>query len=112
MNWIELTSLDQLEEIKNSSREHPILIYKHSTRCGTSRMALDRLQRNHKPGELENIKTYFLDLISHRNISNAIVQKFDVEHESPQVIIIKSGNVVYSASHFEIDYERIVEQTL
>jgi bacillithiol system protein YtxJ len=110
MNWIELTSLDQLEELENYSKENPVLIYKHSTRCGTSRMTLDRLHRNHKPGELENVKKYFLDLISYRDISNAIAHQFDVEHESPQVILIRDGKAVYSASHFEIDYNRIVEK--
>jgi bacillithiol system protein YtxJ len=74
-------------------------------------MALDRLHRNHKPGELENVKKYFLDLISYREISNAIARKFQVEHESPQAIIIRDGKAVYSASHFEIDYSRIVERS-
>ena len=109
MNWIELTSLDQLEALEKDSQENPVLIFKHSTRCGTSRMALDRLNRNSNPEELAGVKKYFLDLISYRDISNAIAQKFDVEHESPQAIVIKNGEVVYSASHFEIDYRRIVE---
>ena len=107
MNWIELTSIDQLEELENSSRENPVLIFKHSTRCGTSRVTLDRLQRNHKPGEMEDVKKYFLDLIAHRDVSQAIAQKFEVEHESPQAIVIKHGKATYSASHFEIDYSAI-----
>jgi bacillithiol system protein YtxJ len=105
MNWIELTSLNQLEEIENSI--NPVLIFKHSTRCGTSRMTLDRLNRNYKAEELEGVRKYFLDLISYRDISAAIAQKFDVEHESPQAIVIKNGRAVYSASHFDIEYHAI-----
>ena len=56
---------------------------------------------------MAEVKKYFLDLISHRDVSTAIAQKFDVEHESPQVILIKNGKAVYSASHFEIDYGSI-----
>ena len=108
MNWIELTSLDQLNEIENSSKENPVLIFKHSTRCGTSRMAFDRLNRNHKAEDSAKMTSYFLDLISYRNVSNAIAQKFQVEHESPQAIVIKNGKAVYTASHFEIDYTNIL----
>jgi len=112
MNWIELKSLVQLEELEHSSKEHPVLIFKHSSQCSTSWMAWDRLQRNHTSGEMENVKKYFLDLLSYREISNAIARKFEVEHESPQAILIKNGKAIYSASHFEIDYKRILEKTI
>jgi bacillithiol system protein YtxJ len=72
-------------------------------------MTLDRLHRNHKPGELDEVKKYFLDLISHRDVSSAIAQKFNVEHESPQAIVVRNGKAVYSASHFEIEYSSIKE---
>ena len=109
MNWIALTSLDQLEEMTTISKENPVLIFKHSTRCSTSRITFDRLHRNHKPGELEGVRKYFLDLISYRDVSTAIAQKFEVVHESPQAILIKNGKAVYTASHFEIDYSSIKE---
>jgi bacillithiol system protein YtxJ len=99
--------LEQLDELATASNEHPILIFKHSTSCSISRTVLDRLQRNYKPEELPGVQTYFLDLLAHRNISNAIAQKFHVEHQSPQAIVLKNGKAVYAASHFEIDFRRI-----
>jgi bacillithiol system protein YtxJ len=110
MNWIELNSIEQLDEILRESNENPVLIYKHSTRCNISRAALDRLERNYKYEEVKGLKAYFLDLLSYRDVSNAVVQKFGVVHESPQAIIIKKGIAGYSASHFEIDFKSIVKQ--
>lgn len=109
MNWINLIEINQLDVIAQESKDNPVLIYKHSTRCNISRASLDRLNRNFKPEELSVVKAYYLDLISYRGISNAIVQKFGIEHESPQAIVIKDGKANYSASHFEIDYRAIKE---
>jgi bacillithiol system protein YtxJ len=107
MNWIELKTLDQLETIKAQSEEQPVLIFKHSTRCSTSRMSLDRLERNWNTQEMNGIKPYFLDLLSFRQISNLIAEHFQVEHESPQILLISKGKSVLDLSHFEIDYNVI-----
>ena len=101
INWNHLNELNQLESIREESKEQPVLIYKHSTRCSISGMALDRLERSWSK-ELESIKTYYLDLISFREISNAVAESFGVYHESPQVILIKNGEAVYDASHMSI----------
>jgi bacillithiol system protein YtxJ len=107
MNWIQLKTLEQLEEIKKQSENAVVLIFKHSTRCSTSRMTLDRLERNWKGNEMNSIIPYFLDLISFRQISNLIADHFGVTHESPQVLLISKGRSVLDLSHFEIDYENI-----
>ena len=107
MNWIELKSLEQVEEIKNESKQHPVLIFKHSFRCNISRTALDRLERNWKTEEMNVIKPYFLDLLSFREISNAISEQFQIDHESPQILLIEDGKAVLNLSHFEIDYDAI-----
>lgn len=109
MNWKVLKSADQLDQIQEESKNNPVLIFKHSTRCGTSRMVLDRLERNWKATEMEHVKIYFLDLISYREASNAIADRFDVEHESPQVLIIEKGKAITSRSHMAIDYSFIRE---
>jgi|SRR5688572_883846 bacillithiol system protein YtxJ len=110
MNWIELNSLEQLDTIAAESAHTPVLIYKHSTRCNISRTTLDRLDRNYKAEEMRGMKAYYLDLISNREISNAVAQKFGIEHESPQALLIKNGKATYTASHFEIDYRTIQKQ--
>lgn len=107
MNWIQLKSSHQLDEIEKESQINHVVIFKHSTRCSTSRMSLDRLERNWNPLDLPLIRPYFLDLISHREISNLIAEIFGIEHESPQVLIIFKGKAVLDLSHFQIDYNQI-----
>src|SRR5258705_4958757 len=98
MKWTALKELNQIEKIVEESTEQNILILKHSTACSTSRMTLDRLERNWNEEEMVKIKPYYLDLLSFREISNAIALKFDVEHESPQVLIIQKGKSIYDQS--------------
>lgn len=90
MNWTELKSPDQLDVIREESNSKPVLIFKHSSRCSISRLALDRLERKWGQ-EAQGIKPYFLDLISYRDISNHVAHQFDVEHESPQVLLTSNA---------------------
>jgi len=108
MNWQSLQSSTQLADITTESAHQPVLIFKHSTRCNISRATLDRLERNWKD-ETAPAKLYFLDLLSYRQVSDQIAQQFGVEHESPQVLIIKNGKAIFHRSHFDIDYASIRE---
>lgn len=110
MDWIALESASQLEAIKTSSAEKPVLIFKHSTRCSISSMAWDRLKRNWKQEDFEKVTPYFLDLMRYRDISNQIAKDFNVYHESPQIILIKDGKAVYDDSHMGISYPEIMRQ--
>ena len=107
MSWIQLTSVQQLEEIKQKSKDKPQVIFKHSTRCSVSSMAKNRLERKEFPREAD---FYYLDLIANRNISSQIEQDFNVYHESPQVLVIKDGKCVYDESHSGISMEDIKDQ--
>ncbi len=107
MKWIHLTAEEQLNEITAKSAERPQLIFKHSTRCSISSMALGRLQRAEAP---DMVDFYLLDLIKYRNISNTIADRFGVHHESPQVILLKNGECIYDESHSGIDMEEITTQ--
>jgi bacillithiol system protein YtxJ len=107
MNWIELTSSNQIKEIIEKSKAKPQVIFKHSTRCSISAMAKGRLERGLAPG---NADFYFLDLINYRNISNQVSSEFDVSHESPQILIIRNGECVYDESHGSITMDEIKEQ--
>ena len=73
MNWINLQSEDQLQEIVSNSNSKPQVIFKHSTRCSISSMAKNRLDKKENP---DGIDFYYLDLIRHRNISNKIADRF------------------------------------
>lgn len=104
MKWIPLQEMGQLDDIVALSHQQLQVIFKHSTRCSVSSMVLNRLEREEVP---EGIHFYFLDLLSYRPISNAIAERFQVHHESPQIIVIKNGDVIYDESHMAIQMDEI-----
>ncbi|WP_339658174.1 bacillithiol system redox-active protein YtxJ [Flavobacterium frigidarium] len=101
MDWEPLNHIDQLNEIIAESKDKPVAIFKHSTRCSISRMALKQFENEFDFPE--KVTPYFLDLIAFREISNDIASRFGVQHQSPQLILIKNGKAVYNTSHSDID---------
>ena len=107
--WIALEDLGQLNEIKTVSDDKFVLIFKHSSGCIVSRMALKQFEKDYKNNN--HTTNYFLDLLSFREISNAVASKFEVQHQSPQILIINNGKCVYKVSHDAIDAETIDGKT-
>lgn len=99
--WIHLSTIGQLEEIEDKSKTKTQVIFKHSTRCGISRMVLNRFIEAYNVDA--NLDLYYLDLLSYRDVSNEVGYKFQVLHESPQLLIIKNGITVTHASHGAIN---------
>ena len=96
--WIDLNSLEQLDAIESASITKTQVIFKYSTRCGVSRMVLNQFVDAYELAE-EDLDLYFLDLISYRDVSKEVGYKFQVIHESPQLLVIKNGVVVAHSSH-------------
>jgi bacillithiol system protein YtxJ len=107
MEWIKLDSEEKLVEANAASAQLPVLLFKHSTTCSISRAALNRLERNWKNEDDSTIKSYYLDLLYYRNLSREIAERFEVEHQSPQVLILYHEKAIYACSHFDIDYATI-----
>jgi bacillithiol system protein YtxJ len=99
--WIPLTSMEQLAELTEQSFEKQVLIFKHSTRCGISRNVLKQFEKEYDLAT--EVDAYYLDLLEYRPISSAIAIQFSLEHQSPQLIVLKNGIVVHHASHSDID---------
>ena len=111
LNWILLKDLGQLNEIITISHEKPVVIFKHSTRCSVSRMALKQFENEFYLDSLDQkVLLYFLDLLEYRGISNEIAARFNVIHQSPQLLLIQNGKSVYAVSHSDIDAEELKEK--
>ncbi len=108
MNWKTLTTEAGLLEAIEQSVTKPIVIFKHSTRCSISSVIKNRLEKADSPAEVD---FYYLDLITYRNISNQIAEKFSVQHESPQVLVIRNKECVYDESHYGITMEDIIAES-
>jgi bacillithiol system protein YtxJ len=108
--WISLTTLEQLTNIQSKSQTKTQIVFKHSTRCGISRMVMNQFIEAYGLSE-SNADLYYLDLLNYREISNEIANRFNVFHESPQLLVIKNGVAVANASHGainELDLNRFI----
>lgn len=106
LNWIPLVEINQLTSIVSDSKNTPVLVFKHSTRCGISRFVLKNFEKQYNIPS-EKLRLYFLDLLAFRSVSNEIEHKLNVPHQSPQVIILFNEEVIYHASHQQIDVSAI-----
>jgi len=107
VNWNALTQQNQIQEIITESKETPVIIFKHSTTCAISATAKNRLERQWADAGIKGVKTYYLDLLAHRPVSNQVAQVFGVEHQSPQLLLIKNGVCEYDASHLGINLNEV-----
>lgn len=105
MVWEFIKSSEDLAQANENSFSAPILIFKHSATCSISAMVKMRLESKY---DLD-LKPYFLDLLKFRSLSNEIAEKYNVHHESPQVIMVYKGDSFYDASHFDISVEELKE---
>ncbi len=108
MNWKMLTTDRELDDLIAASAEKPQVIFKHSTRCSISAVVKTRLERDFFP---DTVDFHYLDLIRYRALSNRVAEDFHVEHESPQVLVIRNGQCVYDESHSSIRMDDVLEQT-
>ena len=104
-----LTSAKLLEEIiiiSNKPRLNGVLLFKHSPRCGVSLHALKQLQKDWVYSS-DKVDVYLINVLEHRDISNKVSAIFSVHHESPQILLIKNGECVGNASHWEVSIETV-----
>jgi len=108
--WIPLNSLEQLPQIEKASKSKLQVIFKHSTTCGISRMVINMFKDQYGFTEAD-ADLYYLDIHNYRQISNEVGYKFQVMHQSPQLLLIKNGVMVAHASHgaiTEVSLEQFV----
>ena len=100
MNWRELSSISQFDNIlmQSSFDSSAFVLFKHSTRCMVSKMALRSFESDFN----DSVPAYFVDLIANRALSNHIEKVTGVIHQSPQVISFRNGEVKYHESHYSI----------
>ncbi|MBB4119104.1 bacillithiol system protein YtxJ [Mesonia hippocampi] len=102
--WKLLTADVQVENMLKESETIPVAVFKHSPRCGISSMVLRSFERNfaYKPDE---VSLFMVDVVAYREISLGLARNFEVQHESPQLLVIKNRKVILHQSHHEINAE-------
>lgn len=100
LHFHRLTTIQDLDQALVASHTKPIVIFKHSPTCGTSAMASEELQDLKDDDPVADIYVVFVR--EARAVSDAIVERFGIRHESPQVLIVKDGAVTWHRSHFHV----------
>jgi bacillithiol system protein YtxJ len=97
-----------LTEIIERSRIEPVAILKYSNNCGSS----SRLEKEIKKmdDEARTLPIYLVVVQKHVVLSRKISEMFDVKHESPQMLIVKNGKVIYTAHHGNINLDNLTER--
>jgi len=109
-----LSTFEELDAALARSSSQPILIFKHSATCGTSAMASEEID-DLVTGAPAGPDVYVVRIQSSRTLSGEIERRLGVRHESPQVLLIVHGRVVWSATHWGVTAAAIqaaVEQCL
>lgn len=104
-----ITSLDELEAAIGRSRTQPVLIFKHSTTCGTSAYAHEELDEWLSTPGATTAATFIIDVGAHRSVARAVTERLGVRHESPQALLLVDGAVAWHGSHWNVSAERIRE---
>ena len=101
-NFSRITEVTELEKLIDRSKEQPVVIFKHSLTCPISASAFEKMKGY--DGEVD-----LVEVQRARALSNEIAQRFGVRHESPQIIVVRNGQVLWDASHFKITSEAVAE---
>jgi bacillithiol system protein YtxJ len=98
----ELRSVNEWYDVLEKSKEEPLLVLKHSTTCPISAAAYREFDASNS-----DIPKYFLKVRESRPVSNEIENNLGVQHESPQLFLVKDGNAVWQATHYSISKSEI-----
>lgn len=107
-NWKQITTDEDINAIIKASENKTQIIFKDSTTCGISAFAKERLQ-NGSDALTETADFNYLDLLQYRTVSNFIASRLGIIHQSPQIIVLKDGKVVFRDSHHSIKPEKILK---
>ena len=105
MTVVDLQTVPDLDDFLTTTHD-PVLLYKHSATCGTSAFAREEIRHLVAEGPGPE-RVGMIVVQTARGVSNEVARRFAVRHESPQVLIVRDGKVVWTASHFRVTADAI-----
>ena len=103
---IELLTNDDLEQALESSTQKPVFLFKQSTTCPISAAAFSEYN-SFVESNGDEIDSYFVKVRETREVSNEIAEETGVQHQSPQVLLIKDREPLWNTSHAEITVDSL-----
>ncbi|MDQ5846493.1 MAG: bacillithiol system redox-active protein YtxJ [Acidobacteriota bacterium] len=101
-HFAKIVDIKEFEELTERSQGAPVVIFKHSLTCPISAAAYDQMAKF--DGEVA-----LVEVQRARELSDEIEKRLGVAHESPQVIVLRKGQVAWKASHFSITADAVGE---
>ncbi|MCB9196627.1 MAG: bacillithiol system redox-active protein YtxJ [Flavobacteriales bacterium] len=108
IEWKKATSIEDVDLYNDLSFKTTVVFFKHSTRCSISSMAKSRFERTWEYSTEEIVPVY-VDLLEYRNVSNDLARRYGIDHQSPQILVIRNGKCVHSTTHGAIDPQELAE---
>lgn len=88
--------------------EKVVVLFKHSTQCAISDTAYEDVSSFESKNP--DVPVYLIDVIEDRPLAQYVTERVGVAHESPQLILLQEGRVVWHASHFDLAGEALDQQ--
>ena len=107
MNWHKLSSIQEIPDLLAQDKNRSVLIFKHSTRCPVSFAALKRIEKKWNSENEAQMQPFLVDVLKERTHSNEIGLEYNVEHASPQILLINREGCAYHAEHESITHENL-----
>ena len=98
--FVPVATPEAVEELFLQSAEQPVIVFKHDTSCPISKAAYGQMQHM-----TQNVMV--VDVAQSKELSADIAARTGIKHESPQVIVVRNGKAVWSASHYDITQEAV-----
>ncbi|SDX50830.1 bacillithiol system protein YtxJ [Marininema mesophilum] len=109
MQWKEISTQDEWQEMLNRSQERPLLVMKHSTRCPVSANAWKECETYITTTSHKDVDYVLVKVIESRDVSNKVAEDLNVQHKSPQTILVKNNEAVWNTSHWHITQDSLEE---
>ena len=93
--FTQITDTATLDQLIARSNDAPVILFKHSSTCPISSAAYQQMSQVETDVSLVVVQRA-------RDVSNEIEARTGVQHQSPQAIILRNGQAVWNASHYDI----------
>jgi bacillithiol system protein YtxJ len=100
--FLKVTDSDELDKLLLSSKQRPVVVFKHSNSCPISAAAYREMQ------QLED-EVVLVEVQKARQLSRDLADRTGIRHESPQVIVLRNGKAVWNASHYRVNAREVAK---
>ncbi len=100
-----MQNLESTHELDAALQAPVAVLLKYSTTCPISANARREMASFESLHPDQTV--YGVDVHRARDLSTAVVERLGVEHESPQLFILRGGKPVYTVTHWDISAQEV-----